>query len=274
MAVPTWAAEETDIWVMDADGSNQTRLTVTAVGEHWPSWSPDGRHVAYVRISEIREQDIWVTDADGGNQRDMGLCPGTDDCGKLAWAPDGRRVAYSQGEDLYVADLATGTRERLVSGMVVTGAPPEGFLGGVSGPGPTWSPDGRWLAFTCEGSLCLVPASGGEPRVIAQGQGSDFHDPEWSPTGPWIAFGASPNNGASNIFVQRIDGTGRRQLTGATQNGMTGPTWAPDGKALVYTDWSGTNRGELWRIDLDGSGAVQLNSGGSHYTPDWWGPTT
>ena len=77
-----------------------------------------------------------------------------------------------------------------------------------------------------------------------------------------------------NVFVQRADGTRRRQLTDYTgdQGGMVDPTWAPDGKALVYTDWSGTNRGYLWRIDLDGSDPEQLNYTGSHYNPDWWGP--
>ncbi len=269
---PTWATEETDIWVMDSDGRNQIRLTATAVREFWPSWSPDGRHIAYVRISEVREQDIWIMDADGSNQRDLGLCPGTANCGKLSWSPNGRRVAFAQGTDLYVADLATGTRELMVSGRLQTGSPPEGFSGSTPGPGPTWSPNGRSLAFTCGSSLCLVPADGGEPRVAIQGEGSDFRDPDWSPIGPWIAFGYSGNSTLWNIFVQRPDGTGRRILTNSTQNGMFDPSWAPDGGALVYADWSGSSRGVLWRIDVDGSGSVQLNSGGSHYTPDWWGP--
>ncbi|MCA1706353.1 MAG: serine/threonine-protein kinase, partial [Actinobacteria bacterium] len=190
----TWVAEETNIWVMDSDGSNQIRLTATAVREYWPSWSPDGRYIAYVRISEVREQDIWIMDADGGNQRDLGLCPGDADCGKLAWSPDGRRVAFAQGTDLFVADLATGTRELLVSGRLEVGAPPEGFMGSTPNPGPTWSPNGRSLAFTCGSSLCIVPADGGEPRVAVQGQSEDFTDPEWSPTGPWLAFGSTQNN--------------------------------------------------------------------------------
>jgi Tol biopolymer transport system component len=258
---------------MDPDGSHQIRLTTTSVGEYWPSWSPDGRYIAYVRVSEIDEQDIWIMEAHGSRQEDLGLCPGTADCGKLAWAPGGRRVAYTQGEDLWLADLATGTRKRLAAGMVVTGTPPKGFVGGTRGPGPTWSPDGRSIAFTCGGSLCVVSARGGEPRLVADGQGTDFNDLDWSPTGNWVAFTSSPtDNGPWNIYVQRSDGTGRRQITSYTQNGVFDPTWAPKGKALVYSDWSGENRGELWRIELDGGDPVQLNSGGSHYNPDWWGP--
>ena len=265
-------ATPTDIWVMDADGSNKTKLTDTpAAGEFYPSWSPDGRYIAYVRQApedpnNYYTHEIWVMNSDGSKQQDMGLCPGDANCGKLAWSPDGRRVAYVQGTGLYIADLTTGTRHLLAGEVKPASAP-----GQEGGPGPTWSPNGKWLAFTCNDDLCVIPARGGKARVI----GPELTDVEWSPAGPWLVGEFKPGEQqAANLFVVRADGTDRRQLTQAIgTQGARKPSWAPDGRAVVYTDWS-TGTGLLYRITIEGSGRVQLTSGPDDYTPDWWGPPT
>ena len=260
-------ATPTDIWVMDADGSSKTNLTDTpAADEFYPSWSPDGTHIAYGRISNGGAPEIWVMKADGTRQRDLGLCPGSVACGKLAWSPSGQRVAYVQGTDLYIADLATGTRRLLAQGIKAASRP-----GQEGGPGPTWSANGKMLAFTCNENLCVISARGGEARVI----GPELTDVEWSPAGPWLVGEFKPGEQqAANLFVVRTDGTDRQQLTQAIgSQGARKPSWAPGGRAVVYTDWS-TGTGLLYRINIDGSGRVQLTSGPDDYTPDWWGPPT
>lgn len=258
---------ESDIWVMDPDGTNQVRLTSAAELEVWPSWSPDGSYIAYVILGvqprSDGPQDLWVMEADGTNQRDMGLCPGVDRCGKLAWSPDGRRVAYAQGTDLYVADLATGTREVLVAGKIQAVQPP--VPNSTPGPGPTWSLDGKSLVFTCGEDLCIVSVDGGEPRVI----GPALADPDWTPAGRlvgeyWADVGSPPD-----LVTYRLDGTGRRLLIDGSEHPgrVRHPSWAPDGSAVVYG-----NEASLFRIDADGSDRVQLTSGTRDMTPDWWAP--
>ena len=257
-----------DIWVMDPDGTNETNLTQTPIMEWWPSWSPDGTYIAFVivRPPDPTAQDLWVMDADGSNRRDLGLCPGVGRCGKLAWSPDCRRVAYAQGTDLWVADLASGTRERIVTGQLTE---PNPMIAG-RGSGPTWSPDGETLAFTCGDELCIVAAEGGSTQVI----GPDIEDPDWSPDGELLVgelWATNPTN--PSLVIHRRDERGQERLIDGGQHSgvLRFASWAPDGGAIVYSDeqW-------LFRVDRDGTDRIRLTSNPPDrfrdLMPDW-GPS-
>lgn len=258
-----------DIWVMDPDGSNEMNLTDTEIMEWWPSWSPDGAHIAFVivRPPDPTAQDIWVMDADGSNRRDLGLCPGVGRCGELGWSPDGRRVAYAQGTDLWVADLASGTRERVVAGGLTEPNP----ITGGRGSGPTWSPDGETLAFTCGDDLCVVGASGGSPRVIGPG----IENPEWSPDGDLLVgeYWSGPADENPDIVIHRLDGNSRHTLIAANQHSgiLRFPSWAPDDRSILYSDESW-----LYRVKLEGTGRMNLTSVPKDQFRDLmpdWGPS-
>ena len=263
---PAGNTGDTDIWVMDPDGTNKVNLTRTPIMEWLPSWSPDGAYIAFVivRPPDVTAQDLWVMDADGSNRRDLGLCDGVGRCGKLAWSPDGRRVAYSQGNDLWVADLVSGTRERLVVGQLTETGP----FNSWRGSGPTWSPDGNTLAFMCGDDLCVISADGGNPRVI--GRGIEY--PAWSPDGDLLVgeYWSGPSDENPDMVIHRLDGSGQDVLIDA--RGHSGwlrfPSWAPDGGEIVHSDNSW-----LFRIDRDGTDQVQLTSAPrdqiADVMPDW-----
>jgi serine/threonine-protein kinase len=259
---PTGNTTGSDIWVMDPDGTNEVRLTRTEEMEWWPSWSPDGAYIAYVvvlrRATITAVQDLWVMEADGSNKRDLGLCPGVGRCGKLAWSPDGRRVAYAQGTDLWVADLAKGTRELLVSGQLKEPNP----MTGGRGSGPTWSPDGKTLAFMCGDDLCVVAADGGDARVIGPG----IEDPAWSPDGDLLVGEYWSDSEKPDMVIHRLAGNGQDRLINASGHSGTlrFPAWAPDGGEIFYS-----NEISLFRIDRDGTDRVKLTSGPRDLMPDW-----
>jgi TolB protein len=234
-----------DVWTIDADGTDLTRLTNSPEPDFDPSWSPDGTQIAF-RSERSGEPEIWVMNADGTGQRRLaaGLSP--------AWSPDGSLIAFAGR-----------------AGLSVIG--PEGMGLRVlpnteGGEYPSWSPDGSRIAFnsnlTGEHVMYIAQADGS--KVVDLSRVGEGWQVDWSPDGRSILFTSHrdhPDN-YTDVYVMRPDGSPVHRLT---HNLAYTPAWSPDGDSIVVS------APDLLIMDADGTDVRALDTPGVGETslPDW-----
>jgi TolB protein len=242
-----------DVWVAHADGTHARRLTHRRGDEFDPSWSPDGRRIAYrdSRRGINRNDEIYVMDADGSHARRLTHTPYNE--WSPSWSPDGALIAFYSGE-LFVM-RPDGRRPRQVTN--------------VEGEYPAWSPDGRRIAFMsaqpdARGSnpnydVVVVDRDGSHARSLTDWLGEDGW-PAWSPDGRSIAFTSTHGaSGARRLWVMAsADGSHKRVLTRGSF-----PVWSPDGGAIMFSD----DDNRLAVIRPDGTGLRTLPIHG--WLVDW-----
>jgi len=228
-----------------AAGSTVTLATHTPY--LWaPSFSPDGREVAYSRGDVDGSWSIWIVPREGGSPRRLTTQP--EPTIYPRFAPDGRSV-------LYFTWTAVGRIWRVPR----AGGPPEAMTpAGVDAAYGDMSPDGRWLAFarTEDGVTRIFIAEGAgagtEPARRLTSTAATL--PRWSPDGRWIAF--TRDRGYENgIFVVRADGSGERRIT------VTGgwPTWWPDGSRIGYITVGADRRQRSFAVPFPRGEPAPLN---------------
>ncbi|MCI0433726.1 MAG: hypothetical protein L0271_08750 [Gemmatimonadetes bacterium] len=236
-----------DLWVMDADGANASRLTRTRADEGYPMFSPDGHTIAF---DSDRDGgfDIWAMAADGSNSRRLTRHDARDVA--ASWSPDGLRIAFmsdrSGAFEVWVMEADGMNAERLTT----TG----------SSWFPVYSPNGSQLAFHVDRDVHTMPATGGPLRRLTTDPANGMH-PSWSPDGRRIAF-MSWRNGRTEIFVMNADGSDQSVLVSMPSGDAIDPRWSPDGAAMVFVHLPAGMQGEtraIWRVDADGSNPRRLS---------------
>jgi TolB protein len=245
-----------DIFLMNADGSNAVALTDTPQErEYHPTWSPDGRRLAFVRSadSQLPSYNLWTMGADGSGAAQLTFPAEHPDerVTEPAWSPDGSRIAYLQGTRLYLMD-ADGRNRRPV--------------GTAAGLGEvvwvSWSPDGSRLAIERQRpaggwEIATVGADGSGLRVLTPA-GSHESWPAWSPDGTKIAFAAETADNYWALAVMNADGSGRRTLTSPPTLYQVTPSWSPDGRWIAYVAYREAVGAEAIVIRADGSESRSL----------------
>jgi TolB protein len=203
-----------DIYRMDTDGANVTRLT-TGFGDNYaPAVSPSGAQIVFVS-TVLGTEDLWLMDAGGGNAVRLTDWPGHEI--DPSWSPDGAQISFTSNNsgtnELYVIGAAGANVRQVTSGS-----------GQRESGRNDWSPDGLTLAFYAgllrDKNIFAVPASctSCPSTQIAQiTSGGNNKAPSYSPDGAWIVFAAGNETGdkTNDIIIMRIDGSDRRQLTTA-----------------------------------------------------------
>ncbi len=228
--------------IMDQDGFNMRLLSSGGSLVLTPRFSPSSRLVTYMSYDGGRPQ-VYLLDINTGKRELVGNFPNMSFAPRFA--PDGRQVVLSlQNEgasDIHVMDLNSRKMRQLTFTPSIDTA-------------PCYSPDGRKIVFESDRNgtqqLFVMNADGSGQKRISFGDGR-YSTPVWSPRGDLIAF-TKQTQGRFLIGVMKPDGSGERILTGGYHN--EGPTWAPNGRVLMFFRESPGARGgpKLYSIDLTG----------------------
>jgi len=245
--------------IMDQDGANVQFLTDDASLVLAPRFSPDGRSVLYTSY-EGGQPRIYLLSIDGMTRRPIGV--DTEGSFSPRFSPDGQRAVFSQSRggatDLYEITLGSGQLRRLTSTPSIETS-------------PSFSPDGRFITFESDRSgsqqIYVMPASGGEARRISRGPGR-YSTPVWSPRGDLIAF-TKQNAGRFHIGVMRTDGSEERLLTASFLD--EGPTWAPNGRVLMFFREPAGEQGapSLFSVDVSGRNLRRITTPSFASDPSW-----
>jgi Tol biopolymer transport system component len=259
-----------DIYLMDADGKHQTRLTNNSADDASPIWSPRGDQIAFV-TNRGGSYEIYLMNADGSNQRPL---RGADAGGPLygddiEWSPDGTKIKFveASGKICVVEAVAPeGGDSTAPMRNVSASAPADAFDSSAS-----WSPDGSSLALissscqTCSAHVYITNAAGTLRTQVPST--TDFEGrARWSPAGAQIAYEGFGITGR-DIYVVNADGTNTHPVSGGVGS-FGGPAWSPDGTRLAFR----STNGGVYAVNSDGSGLMLLSAEPSSTGSIFWSP--
>ena len=246
--------------ISDADGANPRTVLQSTQPIMSPSWSPDGKRLAYVSF-ENGHSEIFVQELNSGHRNSIADFDGINSA--PSWSPDGKHLALTLSKEgnpeIYTYDFATGKFSRVTHNSQAIDTE------------PVWTKDGQNIVFTSD--------RGGEPQIYevskyggrAKRLTFDGHynaSPNLSPDGRYLAM-VHGMNGKFYIAVQDLK-TGTLQVltdTGADES----PSFAPNGQMILYGTEE-NNKGVLAAVSVDGRIHQRLGESGSVVREPAWSP--
>lgn len=228
-----------DLFLMSSDGGQAAQLTLDGSNNLHPTWSPDGRMIAFCRLGEVSGKwELWVVEANNPGARTFlgyGLFP--------EWSPVDDKIAFQRSRDrgdrffsVWTIDFEEGEARNPTE---IASDPDAAIVN------PTWSPDGRHLAFA------VIP----DPAAVSNGR-----------TPP-----------QSDIWIARVDGSGRANLTGGGGFANLSPSWTSGDAVFFVSNRSGKDN--IWAVRplqaiVAGSRSAEQNIAGARGEPgsqrsDW-----
>jgi Tol biopolymer transport system component/serine/threonine protein kinase len=264
------------LYLVNADGTDLTQLTIMEKGACQPSWSPDGSQLVFISPCLGRadftetiynESSLYSINADGTGLKQLTPAPGSDF--EPAWSPDGTRIAFTSVRggfrQIYSVDVASLEVTLLTN---TTSA--------IESSQPSWSPDGTKITYMVKrvGAFQIWSMNeNGQEAVQLTHSGQDVWDylPNWSPDGRTVFFNQR-RPGAFRPWLMQID----YEEPAQDPRRMNFPTpiedvsFSPDGYWLAFEGMDGEGNRELYFITVAGSGRTRLtNDPKIDFDPAW-----
>lgn len=285
--------EDAEIWVVDVESGDRTKLTDNDADDLEPAWSCDGQTLLFSSDRGGEDSDIWRMASDGTGAANLTDTDGWDEFAPTA-SPTGDRIAFSSDQhgDLDIMVMRADASNAADPLHLTTSSQDDDL--------PSWSPDGTRIAYTSAEKLqvvsattpdqvAVVPApfdgvtalSWGPPMptthvATMRADGSDLQvvtlsiaggDPAWSPDGARIAF-----TDRGTVFSIQPDGRGLAQVTPTNRGpgGATHPSYSPDGTQLAFASANAQGASNLFVLNVaGGTGLRALTTGTADVSPVW-----
>ncbi len=282
------------IYLMNTDGSGQTRLTYDSSNDDYPRWSPSGVKILFQSDRDNPStgyMDIYVMNSDGSGV--TRLTTDANDDSMATWSLGGTKIVFQS--------MRNGVNYQVYS-MNADGSNQVNLTNTSSSDGePSWSPDGSKIVFASDrdhtgfDSVYVMNSDGANQQRITFSSGNvEDTQPMWSQDGSRIAFVSTRDstvetwqetdddgnlitrtrlNINKEVYVMNADGSGQTRLTTELANDDS-PSWSPDGSKIVFR--SDRERdccdpsAQVWTMNADGTGQVNIsNSGNGDYSASW-----
>lgn len=278
---------ESQIYLMDADGTNARRITENQYGDNFPALSPDGSKIVFesnrLRTKEepINTSHLFLMNTDGTEQ--TLLARGS----SATWSPDGKKIAFHASASGTgrptkpfpgAATIDNDIFTLNVNNVLKKNAKPKNITNSPEAidEDPDWSLDGKKILFTSHlvaddkldsatAEIYVMNANGKGKRVRLTDNAEEERAPVWSPDGKRIVYMCRTGGSDFEVCVMNADGTKQLQLTDNTLGELT-CSWSLDGQKIIFhrvrTPGIGAAGGvpdyQLWLINTDGTGETRL----------------
>jgi len=271
---------EEDIYVINADGTGEMRVTTDPAADFDPTWSPNGERIAYRHQTgpgDERTTDIYVISVDGSGETNLTRTDGVLDWGP-AWSPDGSLIAWNSDRN----DPGIGDLDGFV--MRPNGSRVEEITDELFFEYPSWSPDGEQIAFMsqvgADYEIFVIDVDGSDAQQLTDSPGDDGW-PSWSPNGSRILFSSIRDDCAYSdapdckttgdigpyhtLYVMNANGS---NVTRVSDVFGQIADWSPDGRFIVFEDFEGRSGLSVIRVDGSGLTTIPISAPNAGF-PEW-----
>ncbi|MBC6963091.1 MAG: hypothetical protein DWB48_10315 [Nitrosomonas sp.] len=259
------------IYAMNEDGSNKTRITYSNFHNYRPRWSRDGKHIIFNsrRSANIHYEAIVMAEANGSNEKvllEHGVQPLFSPTGdKIAFSYDTLLPGFGSNYDIALHDLPTGAtwlfkEDTSFSETVTDWSPDAQYLLVENWKGTSSSRPSRLVI-----NIDLINLLDSSRTQLTESPPQLNYFGRFSPDGQSIVYVHKDSSGTRvrNVYIMNRDGSGKRNVTSSDTLSAISPVWSPDGSKIIFMNWDAEYTGgsplyNIYSINIDGTGMIQL----------------